>query len=128
MESGRGGGIDSSLSPKNEIESDLRKVMSSQCSPLKLNQRYVTKQCVTFDQLCKEKMHICSPSSSCSSLEKKPIPGTKHTIDAILGLRNSISIKDKYHSIDANINAHHLEPSESLGSNSKSGKLTNYYE
>jgi hypothetical protein len=124
MESGRGGGIDSELSPKNGIESDLRKVMSSQCSSLKLNQRYVTKQSVTFDQLCKEKMHIFSPSSSCSSLEKKPIPGTKHTIDAILGLRNTI--KDKYHSIDANIN--HLEPSESLGSNSKSGKLTNYYE
>jgi hypothetical protein len=124
MESGRGGGIDSEVSVENGIESDLRKVMNSQCSPLKLNQRYVTKQCVTFDQLCKEKMHICSPSSSSSSLEKKPIPGTKHTIDAILGLKNTISMKDKYRSI----NAHHLEPSESLGSNSKSGKLTNYYE
>ncbi|CAG2163706.1 unnamed protein product, partial [Oppiella nova] len=64
--------------------------------------------------------HIPCPSSSYVSV--KSIPGTKHTIDAILGLRGSHSMRNKCYSIDANIEANSTERScESIGSNSKSG-------
>src|ERR1700712_697886 len=109
MESGRVGGMDAKTTAKNDMETDLNPVMNSRCPTEDLNSRFITKQNLNFEQFCKERANsmnvspICqvSPaSSSYSSVGSKSIPGTKHTIDAILGLRSSQSMKTKCKSND----------------------------
>ena len=128
MESGREGGMDANNTAKTCAEKDSNQVLSS---TTELNSQFVTKHGLNFEKFCKERANAINVSpvshvsnASTSYLVSKPIPGTKHTIDAILGLRNSQTLNKKCHSNDvkSESNCNERSCSESIGSNSKSGK------
>lgn len=122
------------MDPKNGniVNTESKTSPNSRCSAAELKPQHSSKHGLNFEQFCKERVSamqastaslVTPASSSYSSLVSKPIPGTKHTIDAILGLRSSQSLKSKLYLKDTNLEANCSErsESESIGSNSKSG-------
>ncbi|XP_054159845.1 retinal homeobox protein Rx3-like [Oppia nitens] len=125
---GRSGGMDTNNDVLNAVEVNVS--TSSQYS-LNDSKSIVKQSAVNLDNMCRERLHSMAshlsympyPSPSYSSLSVKPLLGTKHTIDAILGLRGSHSLRNKHFSVDNNhtdVNTSELS-CESIGSNSKSG-------
>ena len=127
MESGRVGAMDAKPTTKTDVENDLRPVMSPRCPTVELNSQFIAKQSLNFEQFCKDRVnavnvspvyHVSpSSSSSYSSLVSKSIPGTKHTIDAILGLRKT-KCQSNHVKTETNCSDRSYE---SIESNSKSG-------
>ena len=122
------------MDPKGAInmDSDLKPSTLGITSATELKPQLSAKHGTNFEQFCQDRVSamqasstsLVSPaSSSYSSLVSKSMPGTKHTIDAILGLRRSQTLINKLHSNDnkPETNCSERSECESIGSNSKPG-------